>query len=200
MVDVIAGSGNVSTTETYICLNACTTGSFVFNRIGNRIRMKKLKYNWSYYNNAGVDPNSYDAHRLMIVYDRQPNKALPSAGDLLLSYPAAGGAGTTDAWAFLNPNNRERFVILKEWFNSFDYLHNVALLDTQMHGVSFKNTLTCSGEIDLTGLDTTFNAGAMGTIADINTGSLLWWTLGNVVAADAQFGIIIGTRLEFIDA
>ena len=55
-----------------------------------------------------------DYCRLLVVYDRQTNGALPAASDILKDYDQSGSS-STGVFSGINPDNRERFVILADY-------------------------------------------------------------------------------------
>ena len=55
-----------------------------------------------------------DYCRLLVVYDRQTNGALPAASDILKDYDQSGSS-SIGVFSGINPDNRERFVILADY-------------------------------------------------------------------------------------
>ena len=49
-----------------------------------------------------------------MVYDRQTNGALPAASDILKDYDQSGSS-STGVFSGINPDSRERFVILADY-------------------------------------------------------------------------------------
>lgn len=71
---------------------------------GNQITVKSVSYNFA--------PNGYaagDVIRVALVWDLQPNAATAAYGDVYNASFIAGGL----AYAHLNFNNRQRFIILR---------------------------------------------------------------------------------------
>lgn len=60
---------------------------------------------------AGVKPTEYC--RLVLIYDRQPNGAVPVISDILADVSSAG-ATVTSAFSGLNLNNSDRFLVLRD--------------------------------------------------------------------------------------
>lgn len=93
-------------------------------------------------------------YRIVFVYDRQPNGALPSSPLPML---------TVASDAFKDPDYRERFVILRDFWISNDSGSGTRSSDPRNN--NFQRVL-----VKLRNLPSTFNGNA-GTIADCQTGS-----------------------------
>jgi len=147
------------------------------------LKSVQLKGNIAY--SAG---STQDYLRMFIVYDRQPNGALPAYGDIMEVVTKAGAA-TSVADSLPANKNRDRFVILKD--QGFDQppLSNVQNLNTEGYTISWfvpiKNKVSHYGS---TG----------GNIADLTTGSLLLVTVGRNNAT-ATFNFNGAIRVRYSD-
>jgi len=114
-IPIIAATANAGSNAMFVCLNATQEGVGLWNRVGRRIRMKSIQIKGHVVPIVpdGTKYPSPSTCRIILFYDRQPNKALPDLNDVLLSYNSAGGA-TTTAFSGLNMNNRDRFLMLRD--------------------------------------------------------------------------------------
>lgn len=92
-------------------LNPIATGTTASDRIGRNVQLKSLLFRW---NAASGNSTQIQALRILIVYDREPNGAIPLISDIVAS--SSIGFNTP-----LNLANGNRFVILA------DELHNPIL-------------------------------------------------------------------------
>jgi len=81
--------------HTPVLLNGCAQGNSGFTRIGRRLLMKSILFRYFF------APGSSSCFRILVVYDKQTNGALPATTDVV---------NTTDAHAPLNLINADRFV------------------------------------------------------------------------------------------
>jgi len=98
-------------------LNIVLAGSSFWNRVGNKIRLKKLLFRSVLEGHGSRSP--YVATELAgyggvaIVYDIQPNGGTPSWRDVFEDRDLNGNSTlTADAKSSINWGNRERFIIL----------------------------------------------------------------------------------------
>lgn len=186
------------------CLNNVTIGSSTWNRIGRRIQMRSLRIR-AYVvptGNGGTNDTPIFM-RLVVLYDRQSNGALPTFQDCFrdqtsLATDANGSAPTSG----LNMNNRDRFdvIIDEQWV-----LPNVATgSDPGVNATGMTDGLfNCQKDLfrDLRNRDVVFKSDTspQGMIGDIATGGLVMWTIGNFTAATAPWSMLMSIRLRFAD-
>jgi len=198
-VDTANATYTLNTTGQFTVLNVPVNGAAFYNRIGNEIEMKSLHLigNITATANAGSAPGEYA--RIMVVYDRQPNGAAPSTADLLTSY-ASAGTTTSTVFDHLNPNNKERFLVLMDDRLAFaDSLKATAANAATQGAVDFsKNEVNINRFIKLRGLTTRYKA-STGAIGDISIGSLLLFTFGSIAAGTEAYGVNLSARLRFTD-
>lgn len=145
-------------------LNGLVPDATATGRIGRKIVMKSLYLR--YICSLGATSTGGSPVRIMVVYDKQANTAPPGVTDILLSD------------AHLSPNNlsnRDRFVVI---------------CDEMSEPISVQNNFSVSGTIyKKINLETMFNSGTAGTIADITSGSLylLWAQNGQIGTANGAF-------------
>jgi len=80
-----------ATFSTPVLLNGCAQGNSGFTRIGRRLLMKSILFRYFF------APGSSSCFRILVVYDKQTNGALPATTDVV---------NTTDAHAPLNLINQ----------------------------------------------------------------------------------------------
>lgn len=128
-------------------LNGCAPGSTANTRIGRKFTMKSvlIRYNFS----MATTTTGGGPLRIVVVYDKQSNAAIPAVTDIFT---------TDDIEALNNLSNRDRFIIIADHY-------------TEVIGV--QSAYSVSGVIKRKiNLETMFNTGTAGTVADITTGSL----------------------------
>lgn len=162
-----------STFSTPVLLNGVQQGSDATARIGRKTIMKSLllRYTW----NLGSTSTGGSPVRILIVYDKQANAAAPAITDLLLA----------DTFISQNNlNNRDRFVVL---------------CDVITEPISANGNGSIGGTIyKKINLETMFNAGTAGTIADITSGSVYLFVAqtANIGTANASFNWRSRIRFE----
>lgn len=187
---------NLNSTGSIICLNMVQPGAGMWNRNGRRIYLKSMMLD------LNIEPFSLarscvsDTAKIALVYDSQPNGALPTQGDIWLDYDQSGNQ-VANSLSSINLNNRDRFLILRHW--TLD-LPAATITATCVPSLTFPNAIqmvTAGGDskygghirefVKLKGLTTQYKSDSNPcTIADISTGSLLLVTLAtNVAGADA---------------
>jgi len=187
MADLQLSINTITTSIQKYLLNSVTPGDLINNRHGRSIKMSSL------FLDLIVQPGSTTVNstcRVFVVYDMQSNATAPNYTDIFSDVASVGPLDNTQGCTVpRNPSNMDRFKIL---YNRV---------------ISHTGTLTATGPpvvtryhikkyIKLRGLETRFNTGTAGTIADIQTGSLYLMTLGDSVATAGQ--LLSGTvRLNF---
>lgn len=160
----------ISSTPFIIPLNVMKQGTDDYQRIGKEVTLKSLHMIGSVVL-SGVIDNTFDYHRYMIVYDRQPNGALPAIADILRTVDV-NGAFSTNCFSHKNEDTTNRFLILRDRKfgipgDSQSALHStVSMLSTPVAG-------TIDEYIRLKDLKTQFRSNS-GNITSIDTGALLF--------------------------
>lgn len=134
-------------------LNGCVPGSGATDRVGRKIIIKSLLFRYSI--QVAAQTGGGGRFRILVVYDKQTNATAPAITDILLA----------DDW--LSPNNlsnRDRFVTLCDEYTdpSTGTATTVGDFNDPCGMLKFKRL----------NLETMFNSGNAGTVADITTGSI----------------------------
>lgn len=170
------------TNGTIALLNGCATGTDFTDRVGRKIYMKSIFIRGTV---GPVDTNvSNSLVRLMIIYDTEPNGALPAVTDIL-----AQGRSESQT----NLSNRHRFYIV---------------IDKQYYIGRYSDTIQQSVAAGPSGyaikifrklnLETIYD-GTTNVIGSISSGALYILTLGNQAANDGgRFKLT--TRIRFCDS
>lgn len=155
-------------------LNGLAQGTSATTRIGRKIVMKSV-YVRGPVQMAPTGTGSSPL-RMLIIYDKQTNGAVPLATDVLL----VDGIGNPN-----NLNNSRRFVTLADIV-----VPCIGTAGPQSTYFVFYKKLN---------LVTEFNNGTNGTVSDIQTGSVyaLTYTTGSIGTASLQYGTI--ARIRFSD-
>lgn len=181
-----------------ISLFTPTQGAAGVNRIGQKVLLKSIRI-------RGIVKNILTAVqgalRIIVVYDKQANAALPAWADLITSVSAAGAA-TTGAYDGINMGNRERFIVLADeqlWTPSVTYtggvLTNVGTLNASDKNPSMFNF---DRFIRLRDMESHFNNTNGGTYADLQSGSLNCFFVA--AGTDAAWQLDAVTRVRFADS
>lgn len=153
-IDVSATSTAVAGASTFSAatlLNGCVPGATASDRIGRKIHMKSLFLRYT----TAIPASSGGSGcvRILVVYDKQPNAATAAITDVLLA---------SDMRSPNNLSNSDRFV---------------TLIDEVCQPMSVNEIEEQSGVLYRKfNLESAFNAGTAGTIADITSGSILLFT------------------------
>lgn len=199
-VDVPTGVVLCNTTAVITPLNLIRAGSSFNNRVGRKIEMISLRLVGQMVSVRTTVAQDYN--RIMLVYDRQTNGALPAIADILQATDQAG-TNTTDSFTGINLNNRDRFVILRDE-------HLCMPTQTQAAGTVITNpggqidpvstTFKLDWYVKLKGLVAQFKAdSAPAVIGDISTGGLYLVTFGDNVAGTEGWALETQTRLRYLD-
>lgn len=186
----------VAGTPTIALLNGVQTGAAFYNRVGSRIEMKNLHLRGSIVNIATSD--AQQTGRIIIVYDRQPQGALPTFSDIFQSRDQQGTASTT--WASeINLDQRDRFVIIRDIQYFLPSVTNtVGVLTNGPNYPGKDQEMDVNIFVKLKGLITHFKSSTNPTvIGDVAAGALY---LVNVISTnDATWQLGISSRLRFDD-
>lgn len=165
----------ITSTATITLLNGMVQGDTVSTREGRKIIIKSIYLR----SRQTLDSNATDSalSRTMLVYDKQANASAPSITDILTS---------ASVQAFNNLDNRERFVVLMD-----------KVIQVKSEG-QFISTNTFFKKYMKVNLETIYNSSNVGTVADINTGSLYLVQLGTQ-AVTADVDNFTNVRIRYVD-
>jgi hypothetical protein len=197
-LDIPVGTYTLNSTALVTPLNLIRAGSSFFNRIGRRVEMKNLHLKLQIASLRTVAVNDYV--RVMVVYDRQTNGALPAITDILQDTDQAG-ANTTNSYSSLNLNNRDRFIMLCDWRIC---LPSQTLTAGQVTTPGFvdpvETLIDLERFIKLKGLITQYRAdSAPAVIGDVASGGLYLVTYGNSAPGNEGFQAGGSLRLRYHD-
>lgn len=154
------------------CLNQVARGDDYNERVGRSIKNVSVQLKMDAFHNT-TDSATFTIIRWILLIDKEANGAVPSTTDLLTA---------EDTTSMRNLTNRRRFIILKD---------ARIMLDNNRESRSVKYFKRLN-------LKTIFNAGDAGTVADIDSGSLILMFITNA-ASDKKPLIQISSRVRFID-
>jgi len=185
-------------TPTLTPLNIITSGSSMFNRIGRKVSMKSVHIQGAFTTTGNTSTVPQFA-RLIVIYDKQPNGALPNYTDVITDQINNTGGDTkiSGPRSGINLNNRDRFEMLidRRW----------VLPDcppTQVAG-----RYTCTADMlhfeifkKLKDREVHYKQDSSpGVIGDIATGSLVIITLGDLNAGSEGWNGYLSIRLRYSD-
>lgn len=199
-VDVTSTNINesIDTTGAKSLMNGTIPGNAIQNRLGRRIRMVSLRIMGAIFQvQNGAAPGDDFVH-IYVVYDKQVNGTAYALADLLQSCDRSGTTAT-NTFASVNMSNSKRFKILRHTFMKIECPAGVSANQPAQESTDFHKVQTVDWYIPLKGLDTQYNTGTAGTIADIQTGALFVMVLGANSAANTQYSLQYNARLRFQD-
>lgn len=168
-----------------ILLNGCvnTSPMGLSTRVGREIQNRSVQITISYRVDA-TSTNDFGI-RAIVFIDLDPNGVAPTAVQLL---DTASGAGLDEAYR--NLVYRNRFVILKDkYLHGPAYNNNGALVTNYSRLIKYKKLK----------LNTVFNSGNAGTIADIQKGALYCFLISMDGSGYPPLGFI-NAVVRFTDA
>jgi len=194
-----------NTAGNFILLNIPVTGTDYNDRIGRKISSRSIYVRGEVTltptflletNPATTYISNGQQVRMILFVDSQPNGAAPAVLDLLTEAFPRGQ---------LNPNNRDRFRILKDKIFVFDPFVYFPVNDDPMANgrgavAAFNRTTYHIKMYKKLNIETIFNQGVGGTIGDINTNAIYLFFIGNhAPSATLQATAEIAMRLRFDD-
>lgn len=199
-LDVPSANYNVTSTAVITPLNLVQTGSTFCNRIGRRIEMKSIRVNGQLDFITTNTQTTYSYARIMIVYDRQTNGAIPSIADILQSTNQST-TNSTNSLSGLNLNNRDRFVVVRDQritLPPVTFATGVATFQSQTDAV--EPTFNIDMYSKLKGLLTQYKADSNpAVIGDISSGGLYLVTFGQLALGLTGYQATLECRLRFLD-
>jgi len=169
-------NGDITTTGIVTPINLIATGTDFFERIGRKVLIKSFQVR-SFMGLENI--NNASGVRLMLVYDKQTNGALPAIGDIL-GIPIASNPFV----AMLNLNNRDRFVILWDKIYRMDLGSGIVTVLKKYKKLSHETVFS----------------GTTAAIGSIATGGLYLVQIGSVAAGTTDVDQSSVVRIRFQDA
>jgi len=178
-----------------------------YGRIANRTRGVSLELRGLIQTTAanGTEvPNQIG--RILVVYDRQPNGAIPASSDILQDFAYDGSTSSTNL-SKLNMVNRDRFLILRDrpmWFKAIGADGIADATADPFSVVNDPNTSSVPGfvyneHIELKGLQTQYRASSTGGIGDISTGAFYLLCMDTTVSGNSAFKLEVRCRYKYYD-
>lgn len=197
-LDIPQTTYTINSTASITAMNLIRTGSTFCNRIGRRVEMKNIRVSGIIQNLRTVAGEDYC--RILIVYDRQTNGALPAIADIIQSTDQAA-ANTTNVFSGLNLNNRDRFKIIRDMRIFLPAATVTAgTISNQAQPDPVSPTYKIEMFSKLGGLLAQYKAdSAPAVIGDIATGGLYLVVLGATAAASEGYQAALEVRLRFND-
>lgn len=154
-------------------LNIITIGSSPSQRVGRKVHMKSISIRWTVTIAANFFPNRI---RVLIVYDRQTNGAVPAITDVLAA---------NEFNSHMSLANSQRFVVVTDEYSE---QFQSPTLSTHISGKVYKKL----------NLDEIFGT-AVGAISDVETGALFLMVCSDDYAGTGTGTLNYNHRLRFID-
>lgn len=196
-VDILGESQPITSTAGIVLINGIATGTNSFNRLGRGFF--NLSVFVRYWFSPDSAANDLFYNRVLLVWDNQPNGALPLITDILADVSYTGG-GHTDSSSGTNLNNKKRFGILRD-----ARLLTPTSSSAGLGLLSVSDTPSANGKmadewyVNLRGIETTCLS-STAAISDITTGALYFVYFNNDPAlVSADWYINYNIRLRFRD-
>lgn len=179
-------------------LNMVTAGGSFYQRIGRRIELLSVDLRANIGPIRTVVANEYI--RILIIYDRQPNGAVPTFADILQN---VNGSGTTSSTSYsgLNLNNRDRFdvimdkkVVMPTYTLAAGVITNLGTIDPVAETFNIKGYRKLGNRIAQYKADS-----VIPSIADIATGALYIVGVSSVPSGTEGWQMQFSTRVRFSD-
>lgn len=182
-IDVTITNTGINTTGSSQLINGIAIGDSINGRIGRKVTMKSLMLRGNIaWDNGG--PSNTQTFRVLVVYDKQTNATLATAGDVF---------STASGLTMQNLANRERFLVLMDKQYTVGPVSNAATTTYLASPQSFniKKFIKLSHSV-IYGTDAAL-------IADIASGSLLIVTIGTAAAGNGDGNLNLQTRMRYTD-
>lgn len=198
-VDIAASNFSLNATPLITAINLVESGTGFNNRVGRKICMKSLYITGNIvYVNLATKSTIGDYCRIIVVYDRQTNGALPAIADYILSVTQAAGTSST-VYDQFNVNNRDRFLTLMDERLAMPLYINASGPVGPSDGTT--KTFNIQRYLNLKNLVTQFKSDSSpSVIGDIATGSLFMITMGAIASGSENFQFNCSMRLRYTDA
>jgi len=194
-VDISNSTYNINTTGLVTPINLIQVGSTFCNRIGRRIEMSSL-YVTGTLRLTGNTTATHDYCRILIVYDRQTNGATPAIATILSNYDQTT-AQTTNAGSGLNPDQKERFVILAD---ERRVVPPVSATGVYSSTEGDQDMFSIKRFVKLRGMQTHYQADSSpAVVGDISTGGLFLVTIGLFANNSQPVNLNCNFRLRYKD-
>lgn len=179
-----------SDTAKFINMNPLILGTDNFQRIGRKVMMKSIFINGRLIVDGTSDENDYI--RIILIYDRQSNGAVPSIADVLTSTDENGATSSTSHDQLNIDNVGHRFKILRD----YRFGWNATSSNAAVEGAKdYKNPMTFKFYQKLN-LPAKYDAGNIIP----NEGHLFLFIYGDEPAATNPFNVTLSGRLRYTDS
>jgi len=192
-------------------VNGTITGSGFSQRVGRKINMLSLQMDgWIYASEAaGAVANKMLLNRFALVYDRQSNGTTPAWSDVFQDVDY-NDASSNEVLSHVNMNNRDRFVIIRDWHHKTPPIGAVATNPVSDEGEAKQDNVV-DGRlssnfhefINLRGLQTVYKASSSPPVlADVATGGLFFISRGQDLTGtlgNSSWVVLLQCRLRFAD-
>ncbi|QGF19351.1 capsid protein [Antarctic virus CAA_003_44] len=185
----VVTQGVISDVPQLWLINATAQGTGTFNRIGTKTTIKSIQFRFSI---EPVGAQAFnDVARMIMVYDKQPNRVLPSFSDIIQSKSNIG-AVNSGVDAYKNIDNTERFQILMD--QQF-YLPGVKIGYDTSFSSNFNGTYSKFMKVRLpVQYQGTANPP---TLSEVNSGAIFIYIWSAIQGGYAMSG---DTRVRFYDS
>lgn len=184
-------------TDPFINLvNGLVQGTAFYERLGSQTRMWSMMFKWNIAPSSAAKGQKNCTFRIMIVYDRQSNNAMPNISDIITNYNSSGATSTDLLASGINPTNRDRFLILYDR----KVKTGTVALSPSTAGYSYPDSaLHAERYIKLAGLLTQFSGPTNG-MGDVRMGALFAIVLGDDGAPSLnEWFVHLDCRLRYTD-
>lgn len=195
-------------TLTVNTVNVLALGTDLYQRVARKVQWTSLQIRAQILPTFGNGNNQLEmAGRCLIIWDRQPTGTAPAAADILRG-TSATAVNFTDTLSPLNPDNRDRFIVLRDWNPKLPALGiaGAAAADKNVVATNSDSNVNNGPHlynifIDLRGLSTIYNNTGAANLASIASGALYVITYASpVTVGGAAWQLQGSARLRFADS
>lgn len=188
-------------------LNGLSVGTAAYQRNGKRIHSKSLHITGQIVSSGQVPTGAAEYLRFLIIYDKQPNTTnmgFPAVADIFGDLDYASNI-TSNSYSKINPQNAERFQVLRDIRIAIPLNDPGAALDRFNAVIDYTtNRVNINEFIKLKDLRTEYkvSSSAPPAIGDVITGALYAVALGNLPLGGPSFpgyAVTFNSRLRFLD-
>lgn len=199
VLDIPTNTKLLSTTATFTLLNPIQEGTGLNNRVGRKVSGKSLRVTGQIIP-SGNAAGGNEYLRILILYDRQPGPLFPVIADILQTVDQAG-SNTTDAFSNLNPNNMDRFAVLRDMKYDIPSSAPGAGIGEAQSITDYQNKkYNFDTFIKIPAYDMHFSSTANPiTNANVATGAMYLVTFGTQAAMTAAYQVQWTSRLRYKD-
>lgn len=204
MSPAVASYGNIGLISDFASsnhmyqMNKIDPGSAPWQRIGRKVWLLSLSLTFNYFPIAAASANLTQYH-WGVIYDRATNGVAPKYSDVFSDFDTIG-TQITNAQNGINPNNKERFIVLRSKRGVLPQV-TAATLSGQTGFTVDTDKWQENEYINLAGLVSVYDAAAgVTTISSMIKGGLFFFAVADIASAAWNINTTAAFRLRYTEA